>query len=425
MSMFRYLRTCQSGLVWSAFFFSILFLSSVTFGADQVTPGDKDGDGWATGPTNQRVSLQVVAIESTCDGKFFVTIDSLRFPAPADKLTLLTLKANTKQKLDWTVAWRAIGTWGLKAKPSTLAWKTQVTVTQTSPDAVSRIGTVEWSNRTGDQTLTIHLGKKDVVRLYFRTVVETFADPSPNDRNGDSDRDGILDWEEAAYARHGVGLGDPGRQDLILVVGHSHADWKMTDLTRTMLRSKFHERNTNLYIITKKEEGLGLATPGLMHPKDKPFAREQAVSLKQVRRLRAKYLKGPMLENAHLVMLAHRVAPKPDSTWGWADYPGNTLVIRSWLPMLGPDFHQYQAKDLMHELGHNLGLGHPTESDKRCKSGPIPEAERKSSISVMGTPKSDRGNPMAALKNALARPLDYSPTQWKNVRLDWVRKKQK
>ncbi|MGD9126075.1 MAG: hypothetical protein PVH19_01745 [Planctomycetia bacterium] len=412
----------------SAFFLTLLLSSTVLgIAADRVARGDADGDGWADGATNRRVTLRVVAIESSCDGKFFVMVDGLRFPAPADKLTLLTLKANTKQKVDWTVARRAIGMWGKKAKKSALTWKTPVKVTRTGADtpSVTVSEMVEWSNRPQDQTLELKLSDGGVVRLSFRTVVETFADPSPNDRDGDQDRDGIFDWEEAVYARHGVGLGDPARQDLILVAGHTHADWKMTDLTWTMLRSKFHERDINMYIIRKPEEGLGLATPGLMHLKAKPFPREYALNLKPARKMRKKYLKGPMLKNAHLVVLSHRVGPKPESSWGWAEFPGNTLIIRSWLPMLGPDFHQYQAKDLMHELGHNLGLAHPPESDERCPSGPIPIEERTSSSSVMGTPRSDRGNPMAALKNALARPLDYSPTQWKNVRLDWVRKERK
>jgi hypothetical protein len=123
-----------------------------------------------------------------------------------------------------------------------------------------------------------------------------------------------------------------------------------------------------------------------------------------------------------LVVLAAYVSPNAKTGYGWAELPGATLVVRSHLPLLGPDFHQYQAKTIMHELGHNLGLCHPTQSDARCLTGPIPEAERDPAKSVMGTPRTDRGNPLAVLKNAWARPLDYSPAQWKHVRLDWVRR---
>jgi hypothetical protein len=87
---------------------------------------------------------------------------------------------------------------------------------------------------------------------------------------------------------------------------------------------------------------------------------------------------------------------------------------------------EYQAKDVMHELGHNFGLCHPNTSDGNCPSGPIPLAERNGAASCMGSPTDDGGlftpGPLGipvpnftAITNAFSRPLDYSPTQWINI----------
>lgn len=383
---------------------------------------DADRDGWYDGKRNQRVTLTLAGLTSNKQGDYDVAVDGVRFPhTPKNLQAVVHTQPETTLASDYDVASRAIGTWQRRAKDGQQAWDTEVTVTRSGTPAATGNKTIAWGNRPADQSVTIPLGNGEQVRLDFRTSVERFKDPDPRNRDGDADRDGIFDWEEAQYARQGVGLGDPGRRDLVLVVGHTHVDWRLTELARRVLRTRFHQRGINLYVVTNKKEGLGLATPGLMRLRGKTLPRDHAITLEEARRMRKAHLKGPMLHHAHLVVLAARVSSNPPGAWGFAELPGNTLVVRSHLPLVGPDFHQYQAKTLMHELGHNLGLCHPTQSDKRCPSGPIPKSERDPGLSVMGTPRTDRGNPMAVVRNAWARPLDYSPTQWKNARLDWVR----
>ncbi|HQV31829.1 MAG TPA: hypothetical protein PKV71_08125, partial [Calditrichia bacterium] len=117
------------------------------------------------------------------------------------------------------------------------------------------------------------------------------------------------------------------------------------------------------------------------------------------------------------------------SAFGCGEFPsntgGNVVVAFSKLVDWLPDIKDYQAGVMMHELGHNLGLCHPTQSTNNCPSGAIPAAERNPGASILGTPAEDPPidvwgvplpNPMV-LVNAMSRPLDYSPTQWTNLML--------
>jgi len=102
---------------------------------------------------------------------------------------------------------------------------------------------------------------------------------------------------------------------------------------------------------------------------------------------------------------------------GLAHLPGRTLVMRSQLDLISPDMFAYQAKTFMHELGHNLGLCHPSESTAACPSGAIPVAERGAGATVMGSPI-EANDIFSRMEQALSRPLDYSSTQWINLGLD-------
>jgi hypothetical protein len=406
-------------------FLSVLCLLGFTWhpiAAWAASECDADGDGWYTAAENQRITLTLVGLTSSKEGDYHVTVEDLQCPHSEENLQAKWhARADAALPMDETVAARTIGAWLTENRDQRYIWKTHVSVSRSGKPGASGSATVAWSNHPGDESVTVALMPDERVRLDFCTRVERFNDPDPANRNGDADRDGLLDWEEAEYARRGVTLGDPARADLILVVGYTHADWRMTDLTRTLLRTRFHQRGINLYIAATEEESLGLCWPGLMTLDGKALPRDRIITLPEARRMRSACLSAPMSSDAHLVVLGASVAPILGMGWGYADLPGGTLVVRSHLPVLGPDFHEYQAKTLMHELGHNLGLYHPSESGAGCPSGAVPESERSSAKTVMGTPRSDRGDPVAAIENAWARPLDYSPTQWKNARLDWVR----
>ena len=387
---------------------------------------DADGDGWYTAEKNLRVTLTLTGITSTKDGNYRVSIDGVNFSHTEKNLEpVVRLSSGVKKPMDCIAARRAVGTWLSHVGHDLPTWKSKIKLTRLDNPSVSADAVLTWKSKTGEPRVDVALSADEKVRLDFRVSLERFADPSPNDRNGDADRDGILDWEEAIYSNQNlgnIGLGDPGRRDMVLVVGHTHDAWKMTDRTRRLLKTRFFQREINLIIMAEGDETHGLCRPGLMKLGEKPLPRDHALSLREARRMRKEYLTNiPLRRHAHLVVLSARVAPDPANSWGYAELPGATLIVRSHLPMLGPDFHQYQAKTLMHELGHNLGLCHPTTSGQHCISGPIPKAERNPASSVMGTPRADRGNPMAVVTNAWSRPLDYSTTQWKNARLDWVR----
>ncbi|HBO43993.1 MAG TPA: hypothetical protein DD670_08685 [Planctomycetaceae bacterium] len=406
-------------------FWGILILSAAVClfglpGAAAASAADGDGDGWYTAKKNQRVTLTLVGLTANRPGRYHVAIEGVRFPhSEAELLGVVAAQGETTHRLDQAVARRAVGTWMEQHADRRLAWQTKLTLTRTGGSSADE--TITWSNRAEDHGVTVALSADERVRLGFRVTVELFRDPDPKNRHGDTDRDGILDGEEASYARRGLGLGDPGRPDLILVVGHTHDEWRMTELTKTLLRTCFHQRGIRLHLATNDDESLGLCRPGLMTLDGAALQVDHALSLKEARRMRDATFEKPLASHGHLVVLSSRVSPNSSTGWGWAELPGAVLVVRSHLPMLGPDFHQYQAKTILHELGHNLGLCHPEESGEKCISGAIPKSERDPGKTVMGTPRADRGDPMAVLKNAWARPLDFSPTQWKNVRLDWVR----
>ena len=93
--------------------------------------------------------------------------------------------------------------------------------------------------------------------------------------------------------------------------------------------------------------------------------------------------------------------------------------MRSVVAPLTPNVHNYQSGVLMHELGHMLGLCHPNQQDGTAPCAAIPLAERNSATTIMGAPSENSpilGLPISVVQ-ALARPLDYSPTQWTLLRL--------
>jgi hypothetical protein len=97
--------------------------------------------------------------------------------------------------------------------------------------------------------------------------------------------------------------------------------------------------------------------------------------------------------------------------------------MQSRLFPLAADIGDYQSGVLMHEFGHLLGLCHPT-SIVGCAA--LPAAEANPAVTIMGTPAETPPlfvigpitvpNSPQQLFEALARPRDYSATQWTRLR---------
>ncbi|HEY3054891.1 MAG TPA: hypothetical protein VGK31_03050 [Thermoanaerobaculia bacterium] len=380
---------------------------------------DDDNDRWFTHPNNQRVTLKLDQVNLPA-GRYFVVADGVRQPF-SDGLDG-TFNAPDQQPftVDLTLTSRAIGNWLLDQPDQLVRFSTPVEVVRETGQRFST--NVEWTNREGLKEVV--LGNEDPARQWFarfKVTVERFADPNPNDATGDTDADGIAEDEEADLAQHGGPIGDPGRRDLVMIVVNTHPDWGITSLSRDLLRSRFRQHGINLYIAFEEGESIVNARPG----RDTAVARDWRPALVDAPSVRDRHIFGLARNYAQLLILAIRPA-LDDADYGVSElhvHPSHNLICRShlWQPIIGPDFREYQAKCIMHELGHNLGLCHPSESTSSCPTGSIPDSERNSGTTVMGAPAEDRGNLIDEARNAWNRPLDYSPTQWSNANLERVR----
>lgn len=382
---------------------------------------DDDDDGWFTNETNQRVRLRLEALSLPQAGRYQVVVADVRFPV-RDSLDGVFEATGNNQNVspDVVVASQHVGTWLLEAPDQLLTFRTTVLVRSTvgaTTDEVSRV--VEYQNRDGVVDVVFPRGAGNDVVARFRVEVTRFADPTPGSADGDTDRDGITDREEAALASRSQGAGDPGARDLVMLVGYTHQDWALTRLSQEVLATRFRDRGIRLRIVTAREDPIGVGFGQRVTIDGAVLPREHPITIEEARDIRQTHVLGLARNYVHFLVLAEKLE---NGFWGQADHPGRVLIAQSHFPLLGPDVHQYQAKDVMHELGHNLGLCHPTESapSDDCPTGSIPVAERDGAVSVMGTP-AEEANFIGVIASALARPLDYSPGQWENADLTLVR----
>lgn len=142
-----------------------------------------------------------------------------------------------------------------------------------------------------------------------------------------------------------------------------------------------------------------------------------SISIPQTLSIRNSNLPAGPRRISHLMLLAAGISPGGFGLTNMA--PGSHSVMRSQMAPLAPNFFNYQAGVFLHELGHQLGLCHPTDhvgapdaSGTFCAA--IPVAERNPGATAMGSPAEDRG--LAGVPNlvvnALRRPLDFTPGQW-------------
>lgn len=369
---------------------------------------DDDEDGWFSNDTNQRVRLKLVSVTWPRNGKFRIVVDSVRYPR-SNNLSGVVRVENPSTTLNSYVATRFVGTWLLQAEDQLISFKSSITISQLEPAGLRVSKEIFWRNR--EEQLDIEI-PSDLGPFYltFRTVIEKFADPDPQDAYGDSDRDHIPDQWESALAEKRIGIGDPESRDILFVVGYTHSDWKMTSQTKQLLCTRFKQHGINLYIANSDDCGISLIKPGRMSPQDNPIDVDFSLSLDSVvNDMREKYIAGHCRDYAHLLVLAKEIPPPPGRNILFGRSDGNdmskNIVVRSHLfpPILGPGVQDYQAKTIMHELGHNFGLGHPGDAGS----------------SVMGTPATDMDNLdiIAMLTNAWDRPLDYTSSEWENLSL--------
>ncbi|TAH38482.1 MAG: hypothetical protein EYC70_03630 [Planctomycetota bacterium] len=379
---------------------------------------DDDGDSWFHHANNQRAILRVKSIVVDQDGAYFIRAEHVRLPLAASLSGAFAFEEDQITDLDLELTTRTIGTWLLDAPDQVVTFHTPLEVVRESPNPLAFTQVVEWTNQAGDFDVAMNAGGQAVI-LRLTVQIEKFEDPDDSSAEADFDADGITDAEEAALASRGIPLGDPQQRDLLLVVGYSHADWALTPASKELLLTRFHHRGIRMYLADAPDDPLDLCQPGPVSG----FSRDEGVSIEQVRAARSSHVFSHAFNYAQFLML---VGEPVGADFGMSELnrsPAQNIVCRSHLYALGADIQSYQAKCIMHELGHNLGLCHPTVSGPTdsCPSGSIPLSERDPSLTVMGSPAEDQGNPVSQAVNAWSRPLDYTPTQWINADLTRVR----
>jgi hypothetical protein len=364
---------------------------------------DSDGDGWYDRNRNQRIELFIERIENHTGTRFAdrpaIAIDSR-----------VVVRNNETVASNVAVTSRTIGNWGAPERTDALSAQLRITTGDISTSAPT---TIDFHNTNA----TFTKSHNDYV-IHFRTVRTLFPDPAPDNAQADGDLDGLTDKEEASINSVRRAAGDPIRKDILLIVGFTHPDWKITGKSRDLLTGAFFNRGINLSIFTEPDSVHGI-TPGQINVNGSVPNRNHKLAFLEAQAVRPQLVRDDVSPLYHVLVLAEELN---DGSFGRAEVatPANDLMCRSHLPVSGADFKEYQAKDIMHELGHNLGLCHPTESTATCPTGSIPVGERNGGLSAMGTPAESAG-PIELMVEALNRPLDYTPGQWQNIDLTRLR----
>jgi hypothetical protein len=386
---------------------------------------DTDGDGWLDSANNQKIDLTIESMDVPTGTTFsvvsLVVDDQIimdKAPAP---VTTVPIPAGT------IATSRYAGNWFIG---NTQHYKARVKVFTTGESDNSAVGLLPFVNKDTTYNTTLNINNRDITFRYS-TRITRFRDPSPNDSTADFDRDSITDIEESRLALDDNRMGDPFRRDIIVVNAFTAPKWVITQRAIERITSVFLRRGFNFVMADETSDVRGL-TPGqvvfanaagtLVIPPE-----NRAVALSELPGARTRHIAPLLNPFTHFIVAAEKLN-STIGTFGVADFPGRNVVVMSHLPVLGPDPFglEYQAKDVMHELGHNFGLCHPGTSTATCLTGAIPLNERTGDASCMGSPADDGGffttgplgipvpNP-TAITNAFSRPLDYSPTQWINI----------
>lgn len=435
---------------------------------------DDDGDGWLN-TTNNLTTLTLSTAMFPVPGNYRVVVDEIRFPFIPQVDTAIRVSpatALTVMPLGIPVARRVGGAWILNSSAA-IPYSSRVELQRLSPGGgVVSLGSVTVSYNSLEQNVpdTVNIGG---AALLFGTTRTQFSDPNPANAAGDSDADSIPEDQEAAIARIFGGIGDPTRRDLHLIVGWTHNYERLVNSTRELLRSTFFARGIDMWIDDGMLNGVpgegGFmtlngavvvhsapptpgsppipptpaipatpvspavpATPGSPGVPPTPPVPATAITVTNAATVRAQNIAPSASRFAYFALLTEdHFIRGGGRAFGEANrIPGNHLAMRGRLAPLPADIKDYQAGVLMHELGHLLGLCHPTQSSglpgtPSCPSGTIPTGEQNPATTIMGAPSENPPivlgpvpfpNPLG-LVDALRRPIDYSPTQWTNIML--------
>ena len=348
---------------------------------------DEDGDGWFTRPNNlaTTLTLTTVTFSNPQQGRYRILIDDVRFPnsaatgsldeadpngwlavAPTDTATMNQVVTSRFQGRN---AYTGSGAVGNSMYSST------VRVQGLSGFGVYEVGTTTVTYTSdGGQTLTVSVGGGAVasVALTFTTTSTRFADPNPTVATGDSDGDGVLENEESQMVSAFRGVGEPAPREHAGPLPR-HRVYRTTLEYRTLWRrapedsllcsqyqSACRQRHHEWPSGNRRADDPGgtLVAPGT------------AITQMQAASIRTSNLAAGRRRFVHLALMTAGVA---EGGFGLANgIPGNLLVMRTQLEPLSPNFFNYQVGVLMHELGHLLGLCHPTLQDGtwRLRSDP-------------------------------------------------------
>jgi hypothetical protein len=392
---------------------------------------DADADGWFDGANNLMtvLTLATVAVNGNANAHWRVIVDGVRFPNGP------TIPLDDTDPGDW-FAYNAVGGanenlavakriqamnhYNQSLDPGHSVYNSTVKVEQLGGGGPIDYGTtnLRWISDGGETlTLTFGGGAYPTVTLTFTTATSRFSDPTPGNATGDADGDGILENEEAAMVARTNGLGDPqpGGTDIMVVVGKSEPTASLDPSTYELLKTRFFSRAINLHIDSGVVNGRPGIGGGPMALGGTPVVPGTVISMAQTLSIRNANLPAAPRRSTHFVLLAAGIDV---GGFGLTNAtPGSHTVMKANLAPLPTNIFNYQAGVFMHELGHQLGLCHPTDqtgmpdaSGALC--GTIPVAERDPGATAMGSPAEDRGMPIAQAVNALRRPIDYTPGQW-------------
>jgi hypothetical protein len=363
---------------------------------------DDDGDGWFTGASNQEIALTLVYMDVPRPGQFQVVVGDRIVPAGAElDASFDTLGGQID--IGTVVATRTLGTNVIGFQDGVARFEVPVVVNEDALDVGFVLVEETLTFRNVDERLVL---ESDDYTLVFSTTRTNFADPHPDDATADGDQDSINERDEFELSQTFGGIGNPQRRELLVVAASSDPGGLMRPTARREIVTRFAQRGIDLWLDNGELNG----HPGYggVWENDGPVGIYMDANA-DIRPLRAARLPA-RLDFAYVGFLDTSLAHPFSGSFGSND-------ARSWTAWAGPPAEPnavWQKTLFMHQLGHCLGLCHPT--DTTCDSGVLPQAERDQGNTVMAHPSESAVHIVGVLES-LAQPLDYTPTQWENINL--------